>query len=248
LKGETRRRFDGKTAIVTGGASGIGAKMARRLSGKGDAVVVVGRDHGALSSVSLPGRHLLRAADVMDPAAVEEVISETVDTFGGVDVVMSNAGIWRQQGFLDISPSDWDAARRTNLTGSFLLCQAAARRRMTDTPGGGAIVVTASTNSFVAEPETAHYNASKGLWRQGLEERDVVAWTGDGRVGLSPHLYNSRSDIDKAVTAVKDIAHSLATQGMPEGADSAAETPPRGSKRRVRYRPAEHIWPTDGRT
>jgi NAD(P)-dependent dehydrogenase (short-subunit alcohol dehydrogenase family) len=100
-------------------------------------------------------------ADVSDPRAVKDLVDATLARFGQVDVVVSNAGIWRGSPFLDITDEDWDAVLGVNLKGTFLVCRGFARA-MAAAGNGGSIIVTASTNSFLAEHDSAHYNASKG--------------------------------------------------------------------------------------
>ncbi|MFC5824091.1 SDR family NAD(P)-dependent oxidoreductase [Nonomuraea insulae] len=152
--------FDGKVAVVTGGASGIGAATAARLAARGARVVSADRSAPDPAAVT-PAGITPWICDVTDPEAVRELVTEVVERFGGIDVLVANAGIWRQRPFLELTVEEWDEVLEVNLRGSFLVCQQAARA-MADAGRGGAIVVTASTNSTVAEPDTAHYNASKG--------------------------------------------------------------------------------------
>jgi NAD(P)-dependent dehydrogenase (short-subunit alcohol dehydrogenase family) len=157
----TAARFDGKVVVVTGAGSGIGAAAADRFAAEGASVVYADWDTGRLSRIPASASVLPIAADVSDPRSVDELVSATLDRFGHVDVVVSNAGIWKGSRFLDITDEEWDAVLGVNLKGTFLICRGFARA-MASAGTGGAIVVTASTNSFLAEPDSAHYNASKG--------------------------------------------------------------------------------------
>jgi NAD(P)-dependent dehydrogenase (short-subunit alcohol dehydrogenase family) len=154
-------RFDGKVVVVTGAGSGIGAAAADRFVAEGARVVYADRDAGRLSAVAASASVLPVVADVADPESVSQLVSMTLDRFGRVDVVVSNAGIWRGSPFLDVTDEEWDTVLGVNLRGTFLVCRGFARA-MASAGTGGSIVVTASTNSFLAEPDSAPYNASKG--------------------------------------------------------------------------------------
>jgi NAD(P)-dependent dehydrogenase (short-subunit alcohol dehydrogenase family) len=154
-------RFGGKVVVVTGAGSGIGAAAADRFAAEGARVVYADRDAGRLSRVATSASVLAVPADVADPASVSDLVSATLDRFGGVDVVVSNAGIWRGSPFLDVTDDEWDEVLGVNLRGTFLVCRGFARA-MAAAGTGGSIIVTASTNSFLAEPDSAAYNASKG--------------------------------------------------------------------------------------
>ncbi len=154
-------RFDGQVVVVTGAGSGIGAAAARRFAGEGASVVYADWDEDRLRQVPASATALPVRADVSDPGSVDRLVAATLDQFGQVNVLVSNAGIWRGNPFLAIADDEWDTVLNVNLKGTFLVCQRFARV-MAAAGTGGAIVVTASTNSFLAEPDSAHYNASKG--------------------------------------------------------------------------------------
>jgi glucose 1-dehydrogenase len=154
-------RFDGKVAVVTGAGSGIGAAAADRFVAEGASVVYADRDAARLDRVAPSEAVLAVTADVADPASVASLVDATLDRFGRVDVLVSNAGIWRGGPFLDVTDEEWDEVLDVNLRGTFLVCRGFARA-MAAAGTGGSIVVTASTNSFLAEPDSAAYNASKG--------------------------------------------------------------------------------------
>ena len=157
----TGARFSGKVVVVTGAGSGIGAAAAERFGSEGASVVCADIDAGRLARIRESESVLAVAADVSDPQSVAGLVDATLSRFGRVDVVVSNAGIWRGSPFLEISDEEWDTVLGVNLKGTFLVCRGFARA-MAAAGDGGCIIVTASTNSFLAEPDSAHYNASKG--------------------------------------------------------------------------------------
>jgi NAD(P)-dependent dehydrogenase (short-subunit alcohol dehydrogenase family) len=154
-------RFAGQVVVVTGAGSGIGAAAADRFAAEGAAVVYADRDTERLSRVPASDAVLPVAADVADAGSVERLVTATVERFGHVDVVVSNAGIWQGSPFLEVTDEEWDTVLGVNLRGTFLVCRGFARV-MAAAGTGGSIIVTASTNSFLAEPDSAAYNASKG--------------------------------------------------------------------------------------
>jgi len=147
--------LSGKLAVVTGGANGIGAATAKLLASKGARVVVFDREGPD-------------AVDVTDRASVDDAFERV----GHPDIVMVNAGVAEEEEFLEHSEERWERILAINLTGAFHTVQAAARRMKGR--GGGAIVITASTNSFDGEARLAAYNASKagllGLVRTAANE------------------------------------------------------------------------------
>lgn len=163
------QRFAERCVLVTGGASGIGEATASRFLREGANVVVV--DQSAenlvaaesrlkLVAAECGGALVLEQADVVRPADVDTVVQRAVERFGGIDVLISNAGIAYQEPFLEIPLEHWDRTLQVNLTGMFVVTQRVAREMVG--AGTGAIVLTSSTNGLVGEDKYAHYNASKG--------------------------------------------------------------------------------------
>jgi 3-oxoacyl-[acyl-carrier protein] reductase len=143
--------FTGKRAVVTGGSNGIGLAMARTLAGAG--ARVWGFDIEAPPEAA-PGVEC-RAVDVTSRAALDAAFAET----GPPDVLMVNAGVVGWSGLAETPAELWERTLRVNLTGSFLTMQAAAALMMPRR--SGAIVITASTNSWDGEAQLAAYNATK---------------------------------------------------------------------------------------
>jgi len=158
--------LDGKAAIVTGGRSGIGAAIARRLAREGCDVAIVDRliDEQArqvLREIEASGRSgLAIEADVSDFAGAEESVREVVSTFGRLDIMVCNAGINRDGVIWKMSEEKWDEVIDVNLKGCFNYCRAAAqvfRER-----GSGKIVIIASVNGLRGKFGQTNYSASKG--------------------------------------------------------------------------------------
>ena len=148
-------------AVVTGGASGIGAAAAARFLDEGSVVSILDRDAEARSNIlqELPGLSGVLDADVSNLKQVQSAYAEAVRRMGGVDVLVNNAGISIRHKFLDITPEEWDKVIAVNLTGVFYVAQVAARYMMEQ--GSGVILQTASTNGVMGYPYYADYNATK---------------------------------------------------------------------------------------
>jgi rhamnulose-1-phosphate aldolase/alcohol dehydrogenase len=158
-----------RVAFVTGGGSGIGAAIARRLAAEGACVVIADRDVAAAEKVAAElGASALRptdvavavAADVTDEAQVTEAIRQGVLAFGGVDLVVNNAGLSLSRSLLETTAADWDLQHDVMARGSFLVSRESARV-MTDQAMGGDIVYIASKNSVFAGPNNVAYSAAK---------------------------------------------------------------------------------------
>ncbi len=155
------RGLVGKRVLITGGAGGIGRATAARFLEEGARVVVLDRDDRALEAArqTLPGLDGLLCADVSDPAAVERAYADLDALWGGLDVLVNNAGISIRHPFLEITPEEWRQVLQVNLDGIFYMAQGAARRMLAQ--GGGVIVNMGSTNALRGYPYYADYNASK---------------------------------------------------------------------------------------
>jgi NAD(P)-dependent dehydrogenase (short-subunit alcohol dehydrogenase family) len=154
----------GKIALITGGGTGIGRATAELLANDGAAVVVTGRREKPLRETvdairSSGGKADLARGDVSSADDVETIIQKCLDTFGGVDIVVNNAGVVRPQQPADITDEAWNLQMDVNLKGPFLVSRAAmphiARR------GGGAIVNIGSSLGHAPNPWTLAYCVSK---------------------------------------------------------------------------------------
>jgi NAD(P)-dependent dehydrogenase (short-subunit alcohol dehydrogenase family) len=140
----------GKTAVVTGGSNGIGAATARLLAQHGASVWIFDREP---PSAGLAARNV--STDVTSRASIDAALAAS----GAPDILMVNAGIAEEEPFFDHSSDRWERTLAVNLSGAFHTVQAAAR--LMKERRAGAIVITASTNSYDGEARLAAYNASK---------------------------------------------------------------------------------------
>ncbi|MDR8412313.1 bifunctional aldolase/short-chain dehydrogenase [Nonomuraea sp. 3-1Str] len=159
----------GRVALVTGGGSGIGAATARRLAAEGACVVVADRDVAAAGKVAAElGAKALRAedvaiaaeADVTSEEQVAEAVRQAVLAFGGVDLVVNNAGLSLSRSLLETTLGDWDLQHDVMARGSFLVSRESARV-LIDQDMGGDIIYISSKNSVFAGPNNVAYGAAK---------------------------------------------------------------------------------------
>jgi NAD(P)-dependent dehydrogenase (short-subunit alcohol dehydrogenase family) len=155
------RGLQNKRVLVTGGAGGIGAATARRFIQEGAHVVVLDCDPAALARVQteLPSLSGVICADVADSDDVVRAFGELHAIWGGLDVLINNAGISLRHPFLEITPADWRRVIDINLNGVFFVAQEAARRMLA--LGSGVILNMGSTNALAGYHYYADYNASK---------------------------------------------------------------------------------------
>lgn len=158
-------RFQGKTVIVTGGASGIGRACALAFAAEGGAVVIADVAEAASEALAAEisdagGKARFVRTDVGDARDAGALIDATLEWACGLDVLVNNAGVIKAVDFLDLTEAEFDAVLRVNLKGAFLVGQAAARAMVAG--GGGAIVNMSSCNAVVAIPNQVPYAVSKG--------------------------------------------------------------------------------------
>jgi NAD(P)-dependent dehydrogenase (short-subunit alcohol dehydrogenase family) len=120
---------------------------------------------------------LFVTSDIGNKVEVDSLISHVLESYGRIDVLISNAGIFKAAPFLEVTEADFDEVLRVNLKGAFLIGQAVAR--VMKTQGGGAIVHMSSVNGVLAIPEIASYNVSKGGLNQ-LTRAMALALADDG--------------------------------------------------------------------
>jgi NAD(P)-dependent dehydrogenase (short-subunit alcohol dehydrogenase family) len=156
--------LEGRSVFVTGAGRGLGRGIAEALAeagarvGLGDLEVESVQETARLVE-SRGGRAVAVPLDVTEDASVESAIARTVDTLGGLDGWVNNAGILRMGPALEAPASDWDAQMRVNVSALFACCRAAARHFLPR--GRGAIVNVASNAGKVGYPNMAGYNAGK---------------------------------------------------------------------------------------
>jgi rhamnulose-1-phosphate aldolase/alcohol dehydrogenase len=158
------RALAARIALVTGGGSGIGRAIAQRLAAEGACVVVADRDASSAASVAAElGTSDVAVAvtvDVTDEMQIATALAEAALAFGGVDLVVNNAGLSISKPLLETTVADWDLQHDVMARGSFLVAREAARV-MREQGMGGDIVYIASKNSVVAGPNNVAYGAAK---------------------------------------------------------------------------------------
>ena len=179
-----------RVALVTGAASGIGKAIAARLAAEGACVVIADLDAekaaAAAEEIGNTDVAIGVAADVTDEAAVQAAIDATVLAFGGIDIVVNNAGLSLSKPLLDTTVADWDLQHNVMARGSFLVSKAAAKA-LIDQKLGGDIIYISSKNSVFAGPNNIAYSATKA--DQAHQVRLLAAELGEHGIkvnGINP--------------------------------------------------------------
>ncbi|HEX3367776.1 SDR family oxidoreductase [Phenylobacterium sp.] len=225
-------RHDGLVHIVTGGGSGIGAAAARRLAGEGACVTVADVRAGLAEAVAAEiaaagGRAIAVACDVADEAQVAAMVARTVEAFGRVDGLFSNAGTAGRGWIHETTVEDWRRVLDINLTGAFLCAKHVLPHFLA--AGSGVVVTTGSIASVVigAGGSAASYAASKGgllqLTRQIAVDygpqgvRAACVCPGAVTTGLGAHAAEDRQG--QATPAGEPLPRSRFTTPMARAAD-----------------------------
>jgi rhamnulose-1-phosphate aldolase/alcohol dehydrogenase len=179
-----------RIALVTGAASGIGKAIAVRLAAEGACVVIADLDtekaQAAAAEIGNSDVAVGLAADVTDESAVQAAVDATVLAFGGLDLVVNNAGLSLSKALLDTTIADWDLQHNVMAKGSFLVSRAAAKV-LIEQQLGGDIVYISSKNSLFAGPNNIAYSATKA--DQAHQVRLLAAELGEHGVkvnGINP--------------------------------------------------------------
>ncbi len=186
----TPRELAGRIALVTGAASGIGKAIATRLAAEGACVVIadLDADKAAAAAAELGNSDVATGivADVTDEHAVQRAIDATLLAFGGLDLVVNNAGLSLSKSLLETSVADWDLQHDVMAKGSFLVSRAAAKALIEQRLGGD-IVYISSKNSVFAGPNNVAYSATKA--DQAHQVRLLAAELGEHGIkvnGINP--------------------------------------------------------------
>lgn len=216
----------GGTALVTGGAMGIGEAIVRRLAEAGASVLACDHDEGALKETvdTLVGHDLdVRActADVSSAADVERSIEAALSWTGRIDIVVNDAGIYPMQPVLSMSVEDFDRVVAVNLRGAFLTCKLAAEVMVGQGDGGRIVNITSIDALHPSRVGLAHYDASKhGLW----------GFTKNLALELAPHRIwvNAIAPGAIATPGVVGRPDQLPPDALREALDAAAQRIPAG--------------------
>jgi NAD(P)-dependent dehydrogenase (short-subunit alcohol dehydrogenase family) len=152
-------RLEGKVAVITGGGSGIGAATARLFAAEGASVVVTGRREEPLREVADATGGLAIVGDMAHPEHPAAAVDETTRTFGGIDVVIANAGAGYPGSAADVDDEGWQRTFDVNVTAPLRLVRASIASMIER--GGGSIVLVSSVNGLRATVDSVSYGTSK---------------------------------------------------------------------------------------
>jgi NAD(P)-dependent dehydrogenase (short-subunit alcohol dehydrogenase family) len=164
------RGLDGKVALVTGGSSGLGEAIVYRLAEEGVSVAVGGRDAAKTQAVAARAaarsrehgherEHAVVLGDVSAVVDCDRLVAETLERFGGLDILVNSAGVWLEKSILDTSEAEWEWCVGTCLKGTYFMCKAGLRHMVPRRRG--VIVNLASDSGIHGEPGAAVYSAAK---------------------------------------------------------------------------------------
>jgi 3-oxoacyl-[acyl-carrier protein] reductase len=209
----------GRVAVVTGGARGIGAAIARRLVAGGAAVALLDLDETAVSeaAAALDGRAIGLVCDVTDADAVHKAVTRVSDELGGLHILVNNAGVTRDNLIFRLTEGDWDTVIGVHLKGAFLMTRAAQSVMV---PAGYGRVVNLSSTSALGNRGQANYSTAK-MGLQGFTRTLAIEL---GQFGITANAV-APGFIVSAMTDAMAPRMGITTQQLHE--DVAAATPVR---------------------
>jgi 3-oxoacyl-[acyl-carrier protein] reductase len=217
-----------RVAVVTGAGRGIGRAIAERLGRDGMVVVVADLDEASAREVAAAigaagGSAEPVRLDVTDAASVRAMAERAVEAFGGIDVLVNNAGVLRSTRVVDISPDEWDLVVNANLKGAFL-CSQAVQPSMTSRGGGRIVNIASMAGRATSTLGGAHYTAAKagvlGLTRHLAREWASMGITANA---ISPGIVDTpmvRGSTDEA--RLEQVRQSIPLGRLADPAEVAA--------------------------
>ncbi|OWV72716.1 3-oxoacyl-ACP reductase [Rhizobium sp. R339] len=221
-------RFSNKTALITGGGTGIGAAVARRIRREGGNVVLVGRRPAPLRAVADEIGATVITADAADGAAMRAALETVVETFGGLDVLIANAGGHGVGPTISMSDETWDLATRLNLNTAFVSARESLPHLIRSK---GNIVVLASIAGLFAGPDAAGYvtmkhgciglakSLARDYGRKGVRTNTVCP----GWVTTDMADEQMQVIVEKFQLKSVEEAYALVTKDVPLGRPASAE-------------------------
>lgn len=204
--------LEGKRVLITGGAAGLGLAIAEAFVRQGCRLALLDVDKDKLSRAlgSMPDGTVGHCGSVADADAVAAAFARMDELFGGVDVVVNNAGISMNVPTLELTLQDWQKTLDINMTGVFLCCQAAGRRMVPQ--GSGVIINLSSMYGVVAAPERLAYCATKSAVAMMTKEL-AIEWAAHGlRVNALAPGYVKTALVEQLVEAHRLDERALAAR------------------------------------
>lgn len=173
----TNFSLDGKVALITGGAAGIGLAIAQLYVEKGAKVALIDKSDNVITTAEKLGNSIGIQCDITNSTAVSQMVEHVIEHYGRLDIVVNSAGIVALAPAENLSESDWDLTMNVNLKGAFLVCQAAGNVMINN--GKGKIINMASQAGVIALDQHAAYCASKAAII-GLTQVLALEWSPKG--------------------------------------------------------------------
>ncbi|EJF7711745.1 MULTISPECIES: SDR family oxidoreductase [Providencia] len=173
----TNFSLDGKVALITGGAAGIGLAIAQLYVEKGAKVALIDKSDNVVMTAEKLGNSIGIQCDITNSTAVSQMVEHVIEHYGRLDIVVNSAGIVALAPAENLSESDWDLTMNVNLKGTFLVCQAAGNVMINN--GKGKIINMASQAGVIALDQHAAYCASKAAII-GLTQVLALEWSPKG--------------------------------------------------------------------